>query len=343
MYDNDDEEINDKFNLKSFTRQPTVIFSPGVSVNIVTYEGSEESTENKNDKSNLFNAEEYGRMMIQERKDAINTELRKLELEILELDKELEEDEVVKEAVEIDEKNVKKIIVENGTVVAENSIPMMKNGTTLYSERKVEVEVENKRRNEEREAIIEILLFSVLSGELNIEMSIEKNTKNNANKNDNNNSNKISNNNNEDTDDDDNNNNNNDNNNNNNNDNNNNNENNDNDKGEMVIDIVTFSVKDYFSDVENTETGIEVKNEKKNSKKETNDEIIDNATLIIKYLKTIPPVSQFKNSDISNNNNKRDDNLDFKKPFNYFITPESESAKFLVEAFEVSKYHQNHL
>ena len=127
-------------------------------------------------------------------------------------------------------------------------------------------------------------------------------------------------------------------------DNNNDNNNNDNnDKGDMVIDIVTFSVKDYFSDVENTETGIEVKNEKKNSKKETNDEIIDNATLIIKYLKTIPPVSQFKNSDISNNNSKRDDNLDFKKPFNYFITPESESAKFLVEAFEVSKYHQKHL
>ena len=342
MYDNDDEEINDKFNLKSFTRQPAVIFSPGVSVNIVTYEGSEESTENKNDKSNLFNAEEYGRMMIQERKDAINTELRKLELEILELDKELEEDEVVKEAVEIEEKNVKKIIVENGTVVAENSIPMMKNGTTLYSERKVEVEVENKRINEEREAIIEILLFSVLSGELNIEMSIEKNTKNNANKNDNNNSNDNDNDNNNN----DNNNNNNDNNNNdddNNSDNNNNNNNDDNNKGEMVIDIVTFSVKDYFSDVENTETGIEVKNEKKNSKKETNDEIIDNATLIIKYLKTIPPVSQFKNSDISNNNNKRDDNLDFKKPFNYFITPESESAKFLVEAFEVSKYHQKHL
>ena len=88
MYDNDDEEINDKFNLKSFTRQPTVILSPGVSVNIVTYDGSEESTENKNDISNLFDAEKYGRMMIQERKDAINSELRKLELEILELDKE---------------------------------------------------------------------------------------------------------------------------------------------------------------------------------------------------------------------------------------------------------------
>ena len=165
-----------------------------------------------------------------------------------------------------------------------------KNSSTLYNERKVEIDVENSRRKEERESVQDILLFSVLNGDLNLEMIINTKLMNNA-------------------------------------DNNNNTNNNENDDN---VNIVSFSVKDYFTEIKSKETGIQIKNEKKNNKKNSDDDdVLDNAILIIKSKKEIPPVLE-TNNIMENENEKIAD-------FNYFLSPDNELAKFLVQAFEVKK------
>ena len=221
--------------------------------------------------------------------------MKKLELEILELDKELNEDEVVKEVVEeVVEEVVNVDTVLNGTVVSENSVTIPKNSSTLYNERKVEIEVENARRKDERESVQDILLFSILNGDLDLEMYIDEKFRNN--------------------------------------DNNNNNNSNDNDDNDDNINIVSFSVKDYFTEIKSKETGIQIKKEKKNNKEgsDTDDDVLDNAILILKSKKEIPSIFEIKN-DEDDKVNKKSVNFD------YFLSPDSELAKFLVEAFEVKK------
>ena len=233
--------------------------------------------------------------------------MKKLELEILELDKELNEDEVVKEVVE-EVVNVDTVL--NGTVVSENSVTIPKNSSTLYNERKVEIEVENARRKDERESVQDILLFSILNGDLDLEMSIDEKFRNNNNNN-NDNSNDS---------------------------NNNNNNSNDNDDNDDNINIVSFSVKDYFTEIKSKETGIQIKKEKKNNKEgfDADDDVLDNAILILKSKKEIPSIFEIKNDE--------DDKINKKSVnFDYFLSPDSELAKFLVEAFEVKKFVENSL
>ena len=222
--------------------------------------------------------------------------MKKLELEILELDKELNEDEVVKEVVEeVVEEVVNVDTVLNGTVVSENSVTIPKNSSTLYNERKVEIEVENARRKDERESVQDILLFSILNGDLDLEMYIDEKFRNN--------------------------------------DNNNNNNSNDNDDNDDNINIVSFSVKDYFTEIKSKETGIQIKKEKKNNKEgfDADDDVLDNAILILKSKKEIPSIFEIKNDE--------DDKINKKSVnFDYFLSPDSELAKFLVEAFEVKKF-----
>ena len=97
-YDND-ENNEKKFNLNSFSKQPTVVFSSGVSVKIVDKQKENLKSRMKNNNLTVFNAEKYAKIILQERKEIETAELKKLELEILELDKELNEDEVVEEVV----------------------------------------------------------------------------------------------------------------------------------------------------------------------------------------------------------------------------------------------------
>ena len=294
----DDENNENKFNLNSFSKQPSVVFSPGISVKIVDQQKINLKSRMKNNNFTVFDAEKYAKIILQERKEIETAELKKLELEILELDKELNEDEVVKKVVEEVVNVVELNIPLNGTAVLENSIRVPKNSSTLYNERKVEIDVENSRRKEERELVQDILLFSVLNGDLNLEMIIDKKLMNNADSYNNNNNNS--------------------------------NNNNNNNKNNYNVNIVSFSVKDYFTEIKSKETGIQIKNEKKKNKKNSDDDdVLDNAILILKSKKELPPLLETNNVKENENEKSAD--------FNYFLSPDNELAKILVEAFEVKK------
>ena len=158
-FDEDEEEEernNQKFNLKSFSKQPTIILSEGVSVILVLKEKEMDES---------FDAEKYGFDFLEERKRLANVELEKLKIEIEELDSELNENEN-------NDKNDK-----NNNEVNENKIQNVtktekpaKTEEQIFKSIVKEIEKENKRKTEERESIANFLLFSVLNGEIDIRM-----------------------------------------------------------------------------------------------------------------------------------------------------------------------------
>jgi hypothetical protein len=158
----DEEEMNKKFSLKAFVKQPTVLLSDGISVSL--FLTKKENTDLTTD----FDAEKYGKDFLADRKALANLELEKLAKEIKELDEELDEKKsegekevvvkVVLEGEKADTEKVEKIVV--------------KDAATILKEEIKEIEKENRRRTEERESILNFLLFSVLDGDMNIDMKI---------------------------------------------------------------------------------------------------------------------------------------------------------------------------
>ena len=169
-YDEDDygeEEENEKtmnkFNLKSFSKQPIVQLSEGISVNLFL-----SNIENNKNENEIFDAEKFGKDFLNERKKLANEEIEKLAKEIKELDDELDEDEVEKKLVlekEIDDKS--KILTSESTKLVE-----MSENEILVKKRK-EIQKRNNKNIEEREAIVNFLLFSVLNEEISIQMKIK--------------------------------------------------------------------------------------------------------------------------------------------------------------------------
>ena len=228
--------------------------------------------------------------ILQEKKEAEIIELKKIELEILELDKELKEDEVVTKVVK---KVVKEVVrdteltieEEEEVVVVEAAVTVNSTQPTIVVDKKAEIEEENRRRLKERETVIEILLFSVLNSDLSLEMKLDGNR-------------------------------------------------NELEEGmikekekdqndiKMVTEnrFVNFSVKKS----KNTETGLQVQKNDKNSTKKKADPIVNLTTLILKSEKIIPPYDSSEKDSMGNNGIP-----------DYFVIPESVLSESLVVAFEV--------
>ena len=168
-----------KFNLKSFSKQPIVQLSDGISVNL--FLSSKENKENDNE-NQIFDAEKFGKDFLNERKKLANEEIEKLAKEIKELDDELDEDEVEKKVVLEKKKEEKEgrgeekgetEIVENKILTSESTKLVEKSENEIIVKKRKELQKENNKNIEEREAIINFLLFSVLNQEISIQMKIK--------------------------------------------------------------------------------------------------------------------------------------------------------------------------
>ena len=175
----DNEKTMNKFNLKSFSKQPTVLLSDGISVNLFLSNkmkiSDRISNENENENENeLFDAEKFGKDFLNERKKLANEEIEKLALEIKELDAELDEDEVKKKKVML-AKEKDEEMTENDVNLTSEVTPKLLTLTEneIITKKRKEIQKENKKNEEEREAVISFLLFSVLNQEINIQMKIK--------------------------------------------------------------------------------------------------------------------------------------------------------------------------
>ena len=175
----DNEKTMNKFNLKSFSKQPTVLLSDGISVNLFLSNKMKISDRNSDDNDNeneneieLFDAEKFGKDFLNERKKLANEEIEKLALEIKELDAELDEDEVEKKVVLAKEKDEGR--TDNNVNLTSEVTPKLieLSENEIIIKKRKEIVKENKKNEEEREAVISFLLFSVLNQEINIQMKI---------------------------------------------------------------------------------------------------------------------------------------------------------------------------
>jgi hypothetical protein len=153
----DEEEINKKFNLKAFVKQPTVLLSDGISVSL--FLTKKVSTDLTTD----FDAEKYGKEFLAER-EKLAKEIKELDEELDEKKSEGEKEVVVKVELEREKEDFNK--VEKVEKIVE------KDAATILKEEIKEIQEENKRRLEERESILNFLLFSVLDGDMKIDMKI---------------------------------------------------------------------------------------------------------------------------------------------------------------------------
>ena len=138
-----------KFNLKSFSKQPTVLLSEGISVNLFLSNNKNSLNKNKNENKNeneVFDAEKFGKDFLDERKKLANEEIEKLALEIKELDDELDENEVVKKVVLAKEKE----LIENDinlTIESPKLVEFSEN--QIIMKKRKEIQKENKKNENE--------------------------------------------------------------------------------------------------------------------------------------------------------------------------------------------------
>jgi hypothetical protein len=316
----DEEENNKKFNLKAFNKQPTVLLSEGISVNL--FLTKKENT----DLNTVFDPENYGKEFLAERKAAAKIELEKLEKEIKELDEELEgeksegEKEVVVKGV-IDGENEKDEKKRDELNKVENIKKIIeKDAATILKDEIKEIEKENLRRIEERNSILNFLLFSVLDGDMNINMKIngkkdESKTetesviisvKQNKNINENNNENE-----------------------------------NDNVKESQIKKNYDVNQVQDVLNSKNTNTNLAVyKNNEKGKQKEVEKED-DLITLLLQAEVALKPSNNMiENSEINKIENETISETKLKmkmknKKLNYFASPESVLGPSLIVAFEV--------